>query len=167
MPPIVYFMHLSSMWITRWMSGLLISVHQTDCVFTQKGYFSVCVVFLVFARGEFITLCLLRKNNLAFSLGRKKKKKSDLCCDFMAIFPSPSWIHVQIRVRFVHCSRLSPGPRGISRAGHPGGAGGGGSGPRGWFFFFPFEVAAENPEWQAAKPAVKQGIDWINLSVIW
>lgn len=166
MPPIVYFMHLSSMWITRWMSGLLISVHQTDCVFTQKGYFSVCVVFLVFARGEFITLCLLRKNNLAFSLGRKKKK-NPTCAAIL-------WPSFLLRLEFMYRSEwdlfIAPGCRRVPEA-FPGlvtrGERGGGSGPRGWFFFFPFEVAAENPEWQAAKPAVKQGIDWINLSVIW
>lgn len=138
MPPIVYFMHLSSMWITRWMSGLLISLHQTDYVFTQKGYFSACVVFLVFARGEFITLCLQRKNNLAFSSGRRGEKEKEIRPVLWFYGHLSSTVLNSCTDQSEICSLLQvvAGSQRHFQGWSPGGAGkGGGSGPRGWFFF--------------------------------
>lgn len=153
-------MHWSSLWITRWMSTQLIYIKQS--VSSHRR-----VIFLsCFAPGGFITLCLLQMNNFTFSFGKKlgKKKKereTGLWWDFMAGFPwmSLSGSHVQISVRFTHCSRLPSAPRGISRAGWPVGVRA--SGCIFYLFFWPCHLA-ENVVWQATKPTVtKQGIDWI------
>lgn len=125
----------------RQQSGQLISVHQTARLHTDGLFFSLCSPSLVFALAEFITLCLYGAwITLHSQAERRKKEREEDRFEVGFLWPalpfpwmSLSGRHVQIRLRFTHCSRLSSGPRGISKT-----SGRWGSGPRGVFFSFPF-----------------------------
>lgn len=130
------------------------------CLHTE-GLFFFLVLLLVDLSHCVYCRWIILHFHLERSWEKKKERETGLWWDFMAGFPwmSLSGSHVQISVRFTHCSRLPSAPRGISRAGWPVGVRA--SGCIFYLFFWPCHLA-ENVVWQATKPTVtKQGIDWI------